>query len=166
MSDWLFVLGLIVAAVVVLAPVLMIAWLIVRSCRTGSEIRRAEAQRLTCDVPGLGEFITTDNELWLGTVENIDVLIETAGLPPDSGSVAAHRSLLDDLPKLRSRAADFLSEHDEQARLEGDPRRFGVAALELLKDGSCTLELAPPHDFGVYRVEFRDGEPVSSAYED
>ncbi len=166
MNNWPFILGLLVAAVLVVIPLCMIVWLVFRIVATGREIRRAEARRVTCELPGLGEFSTTDDERWFGDVEEVDVMIASKGQRPTEAQVARARALLDDLPRRIEQAREYLASQEDMSLLEGGSELFRPYGLELWSEDVFVIELVHPADFGISRVEFEGGEPVGTGYDD
>ena len=164
MNDGLVTLGLIVA---VALPVVMVGALIYRIFVSHLEIRQAETRKVTTRVANLGEFSTTDNKLWIGEVRGLQVILESPGQPPTQLQASQALALLDDLPSLMERAKSYLAEHEDTSGLNGGARNFEGYALIPESSTTFVLELSHPADAdGVYRVEFRDGVPVSSARDD
>lgn len=167
MNDWYVIVGLIVAAVLVLIPVVMIGRLVFAIVVDYREYRRAEARRVTATVPNLGEFSTTDNKLWFGEVRGQQLILETHGQPPSDSRARQVLTLLDDLPNLTERATTYLIALADMWWLKDSNGAFEPYGLEPHPDGAFVLELTHPADMdGVYRVEFRDGVPVSSGRDD
>ncbi len=166
MNNWLFNLGLIVAAVLVLTPLCLIAWLVFRMAASGREVRRAEARRVTRNLPGLGEFSTTDDDLWFGEVDDVDVMILSEGQPPTEAQAARVRAILDEFSRLVEEAREYLASHEDMSLLEGGSELFRPYGLELWREDAFVIELVHPADFGVFRVEFQGGEPVGTGYDD
>jgi hypothetical protein len=129
--------------------------------------RRDEARKVTRSVPGLGDFSTCDDKLWFGDVEGLHFSIVGAGEPPADPPWQLVRSILDQRPALIERARTYLIAHEDTSLLPGGPEAFEPYGIDI-EDASCFfLELIHPADIdGVYRVEFRDGEPVGSGRDD
>ena len=64
-------------------------------------------------------------------------------------------------------ATAYLLVHEDCGWLEGGTDRFESLGIDVENESEFVLELVHPADFdGVYRVEFREGEPVGSARDD
>jgi hypothetical protein len=167
LNDRLVMVGLIVAAVLVLIPVVMIGRLIYGIFAGYRDYRRAEARKVTTTVHGLGEFSTTDNRLWIGEVRGLQVFLESPEQRPTDLQARQVLALLDDLPALTERAKSYLAEHEDTSWLNGSSGTFEPYGLEPESSTAFVLELTHSADSdGVYRVAFRDGMPVSAGRDD
>jgi hypothetical protein len=165
LNDPLVIVGLIAVAALLLIPVVMVGRLVYGIVSGHREYRRAEARKVTRSVPTLGEFSTTDYRVWIGDVRGLQVILESAGHPPTELQASQVRALLDDLLSLMEKAKTYLFEHEDISGLNGV--EFEPFGLEPASSTDFVLELTHPADMdGVYRVEFRDGVPVSSGRDD
>jgi len=165
--DWIVTLGLIACGMLALIPIAMIGKLVSSMVRESRRIRAAEARRVTAIVPGLGEFSSTDNELWGGQVSGVQVWLRTLGQPPTESQARQVLAILDDFPELVAKSCSYLVLHEDCSWLEGGAAEFKPYAIVPENEVSFVLELVHPADLdGVYCVTFRDGEPVDSARDD
>jgi hypothetical protein len=165
LNDPLVIVGLIAVAVLVLIPLVMVGRLVYGIVSGYREYRRAESRKVTRSVPNLGEFSTTDNKLWIGDVRGLQVILESPGQLPTELQASQVLGLLDDLPALMEKAKTYLLEHGDISGLHGGA--FEPYGLEPANSTAFVLELTHSADMdGVYRVEFRDGVPVSSGRDD
>ena len=99
------------------------------------ESREAEARRVNCLLPGLGEFTSTDGCEWDngwsrdGNFAPDDhgglmISISTTGGPPTEGQSAELRKLLDGLPPFVDKSRSYLQAHEDCRWLEGGPQLF------------------------------------------
>jgi hypothetical protein len=166
-NTWPVIVLFIVVAVLVLIPVVMVGKLVYGIIAALIEHRRAEARKVTVPVPGLGEFSTTDDKLWFGEIRGLQVTLESAGKPPSELQGKQVTSVLDQLPSLMERAKVYLAEHEDMSWLEGGAAAFEPFGLDWESETSFVLESTHPGDSdGIYRVEFRNGVPVSSGRDD
>jgi hypothetical protein len=178
--DWRI--GLAVVVALVLIPVVMIAVMAVRiiagMITQARESREAEARRVNCDLPGLGEFTSTDGCDWDNGWSRGDdwdaddhgglmITIMTAGGPPTEEQSAALRELLDGLSPFVAQSQAFLLEHEDCSWLEGGAQLFELDGVEFQNSLKFVLEFSHPADVdGGYRVTFDDGVPVRSGRDD
>lgn len=161
------VVGLVVAAGLVLIPIVMIGRVLIAIITESREARAAEARRVTRSVAGLGDFSSTDNELWLGDVAGLQVSLVTAGGPPTDTQAEQVRAIIADLPRLVDKSRTYLATQEDCARLGGRMADFQPYGIEPEDPSSFVLELTHADDVdGVYRVTFRGGQPISYARDD
>jgi hypothetical protein len=192
-GNLLFILGLVLAAGLVLIPIMLVARVVIALLRERRCARAAEARRITHELPGLGAFSSADGELWEGTVASLPVTIMTSGRPPNATHAHHVQSILASLPQLIAQARAYLLAHDEGTdffraataptayRVEIGDLRDPVADDSEIDRGtapasgtspvaavpSFVLELTHPADpDGVYRVAFRSGHPVACGRDD
>ncbi len=167
MDDWLVIVLVIVGLIAMLIPVVMVGRIVYAIIAGIRDDRHAEARRITKMVPELGEFSTTDNCLWFGYVRGLQVTLDCPGEPPTEAHAKRVRVLLDQLPALVDKAQVYLAAHEDMSWLTGDAAGFEPFGIEPEACSEFVLELIHPSDpDGVYRVEFRDGVPVSSGRDD
>lgn len=166
-AEGLVIVGLVVVGGLVLVPVVLVARVLLAIIAESRRTHIAEARRVTRTIPGLGTFSTTDNELWFGEVAGLTIRIVSPGEPPTVSHVEHVQSIVRNLRGLTEKSRKYLAAHDDNAALVHDAARFWPYALEI-DDASCfVVELEHPADVdGVYRVYFRNGEPVSAERDD
>jgi len=166
-GSWPITLGLIVAGILVLIPIVMIGRLIFQIITSGIEQRRAEWRKITVAIPDLGKFSTTDNELWCGEVEGLAVSIRTPGGAPTEPSIRQFKSVLDRLPALMTLTKAYLAEHEDMTWLESGAAGFEPYGINFETGANFVVESTHPSDpDGVYRVTFRNDVAVSSGRDD
>jgi len=188
-----FILGLILAAGLVLIPIVLVARVVRAILGERRRARAAEAQRVTHIVPGLGPFSSTDGELWEGEATGLPVTIVTSGHPPDATHAHRVQSILANLPQLVDQARAYLLTQPEctdfpaaAAALAAYRVEFSGTSAPVAGDSQIgqhstppsgdspaatvpafVLELTHAADLdGVYRVEFRSGRPVAWGRDD
>jgi hypothetical protein len=167
LDPWPVIVGLIVAAALVLIPVVMVGKLAFGIVAAFVEHRRAEERRVTVIVPGLGEFSTTGNGVWFGKVRQLQVSLRSDTQPPSELQAKEVASVLDELPSLMAHAKAYLAVHEDVSWLKGGADEFEPFGLDWESRLNFVLESIHPSDAdGVYRVEFRDGVPVSCGRDD
>ena len=145
----------------------MVARLVIVIVLAWREHRHEEGRRRTCQVADLGEFTSTDGELWFGEVQELPVSLNTQGEPPTEFHAGQVRSLLEQLPRLVEQSRAYLAANEDCARLEGGAEGFEPCGLDFESDSSFVLEFGhPSDDDGIYRVEFESGQPVRSGRDD
>lgn len=160
-------LGILAIAGLALIPVVLVGRVVLAMITESRKARAAEARRVTRNVPGLGEFSSTDDELWLGEVSGLQVMLTSRGRPPTDAQANQVRAIIADLAGLVAKSRAYLSAHEDCTWLEGGAAGFEPAAIEPGDAATFALEMAHPTDVeGVYRVTFRDGEPVASCRDD
>jgi len=164
---WLVNVGLIIAAILVLIPVVMAGKLLFATISSGIELRRAESRRVSVAIAGLGTFTTTDNCVWFGEVRALQISIMSPGTPPTSAQVAQLLSTLNEMHSLMNRARAFLANHEDMSWLEGGAAGFEPYGIDFESGSDFALESTHASDpDGVYRVEFCNGVAVSSGRDD
>ena len=167
MDKWITALGLIVAAILVLIPVVMVARFVIAILLAWRDHRAEKAREVTHHVPGLGALTSTDGELWFGEVQELQVTLTTAGQPPTEAHATLVRGVLNDLPRLVELSRAYLLAHEDCSWLEGGAELFEVFGIEPEGRASLVLKLFhPADDDGMYNVEFQSGLPVSSGRDD
>ena len=167
LNDPLVIFLFIVIAVLLLIPLGMIGRLLMAIISSIRQERQAQARKITRTVNGLGEFSTTDNELWLGNVQGLQVAILNPGRPPTESQASRVREILNDLPHLVENATAYVLVHEDSSWRDGDARAFEAYGLEPETETRFVLELTHPADLdGVYRVTFENGEPTNCARDD
>lgn len=161
LSEHAMIFGVVV--VLLALPVVMaICTVIVSSYRQ----RRAEARRIVMMVPNLGEFTSTDNQIWVGKVRDLQVILENPG-PPTDLQASWVLALLDNLPTVMDMAKRYLQGHGHFLQLDVDANILEAYGLEPLSADAFVLEMVHPADLdGIYRVEFRDGMPTDFGRDD
>lgn len=140
--------------ILILIPVVMVARLAVGIAKGVKEERGREARRVTCVLPGLGEFSTTDGAIWDGEAGGVHITLDCPHGPPGEGVVAFVRTLLDALPALTNRTRKFLIAQDDAKGLTDVAGQFEVSGMECSAgEASFVLQFTHPQDpDGVYRV--------------
>ena len=167
MPNKLFILGAIVAAALLLIPVVIIARFVILFISDMFAHRAAEARKVTHAVPGLGQFDSYDNRIWSGDVEGVRVTLISPAQPPTQIQVDQLKAMLADLPRLVEIGRAYLSEHEDCSWLTGGPQLFEPFGLQIDDASTFFLELThPADDDGLYTIQFRSGLPVNSGRED
>jgi hypothetical protein len=167
MVFWIEIAGLIVIAAAVLIPLAMDAPMLCGIFKTWREERVARRHRVTCLVPGLGEFTSVGDDLWFGEVRGLSVTLTHADGPTNHEQIVLVQKLLADLPRLVEEGGRYVVAHEDKEWFGGIVRSFEAFGLELEDDSTFVLELTNPADIdGVYRVEFQSGVPVNSSRDD
>lgn len=167
MYDSLVVAGLVVAAALILIPVVMITRLAYGIINGYREYRQSESRRVVSSVAGLGNFSTTDGTLWCGEVRGLEVILVSPEHAPSQLQSRQVLALLEELPALTEKARGYLADHEDMSWLDGGPASLEPCGLELESDSTFVLELTHASDPDVmYRVEFQNGRPVSSGRDD
>src|SRR5438445_12525190 len=100
MPNKLFIVGLLVAAVLVLIPIVIIARFVILFVSDVLARRAAETRKVTHAVPGLGQFETYDNETWFGDVKCLHVTLTSPAQPPTQIQPVQLTALVAALPRL------------------------------------------------------------------
>ena len=167
MEPWPITLGLIVAGILVLIPIVMIGRLIFQIITSGIEQRRAESRKITVAIPDLGEFSTTDNKIWCGEVQALVVTLTTPGGAPTEPLILQCKSVLNRLPELMTLAKSYLAEHEDMTWLQDGFAAFEPHGVDFDSASRFVVETNHPSDpDGIYRVEFLDGVAVDSCRDD
>ena len=167
MTNGIVIFGLVVVAMLILIPVVMVGRIVAAVVQGCVEDRRAEARKITRPVEGLGDFSTYDNQLWFGEVEGIHISVVRVGESPTVEDSQRVRAILQDRPRLIAKAKGYLAAHEDVSALRGGADGFEQYGFDYDTTSRFVLELAHPEDpDGMYRVEFRDGEPVASGRDD
>jgi hypothetical protein len=167
MHEWITVLGLVLTAALVLIPVVMVGRVVLAIVRDVRREREAKARKVVHAVPRLGELSSTDGRLWFGEVQGLQVSVISTGRPPDEAQTAQVRAIIAKLPRIVEQGKAYLLVHEDCSWLDGGPDRFGPLGIHVEDGADFVLELVHPADVdGVYRVEFREGEPVGSVRDD
>lgn len=157
------IIGVAVCVGLVLIPLSMVGHTVFAILRDLRAQRRAERRRVTQLVPRFGAFSSTDNTLWTGQVCGLRVWIENPGAPPTAEQASQLEAILDDLPRLAQICRAYIDEHEQLWVSELAPERFEVDSIDIVARNAFMLGLAHPDDpDGIYRVDIRDGVPVSS----
>lgn len=170
MYDWsvIAVLGAIaILAIFVLILIVTVGRFVWAIASAHRDHKRKEARRVTGTVPSLGEFTTTDNQFWFGEVRGIYITLDSPNSAPGESHAKQVHALLDQLPALAEKATKFLAAHEDISWLTGGAGEFEPYGIDPQAEGVFVIEMTHPADVdGVYRVEFRDGIPVSSGRDD
>ncbi|MDB5331495.1 MAG: hypothetical protein JWP03_2646 [Phycisphaerales bacterium] len=144
----------VVVLILILIPVTIVAYLVVGVAKGVRKDRARKAQRVFRVLPGLGEFSTTDGDLWTGEVEGVTVTLKSPEGPPDEGFVAFVRTLLESLPIFAGRVQDFLHAQEDLKDWADDAHEFEVFGMDFSSgEASFVLGFVHPKDTdGVYRV--------------
>jgi hypothetical protein len=119
--------------------------------------------------PDLGS-LKLDRGVWEGLVQrggrDLSFHIAGTGIAPDSGLLVHVRCLLSRFSEAEHSAIEFLRSHESDLR----QARLDFYAFDFLwedKPDDFAFEfLANGDDSGVWRVEFVDGQPTHSGYDD
>lgn len=167
MYTWPIILGLIVAAILLMIPLIMIGQLVYNIVTSSAEQRRAEARRGSANLPGLGVFSTTDDLCWTGEVRGLLITFSCSDGVPTAIHASMIISTLDQILSLMSRAKAYLAEHEDMSWLEGGAAGFEPYGIDFETGANFVLESTHPSDpDGVYRVEFYNGIAVGSGRDD
>jgi hypothetical protein len=159
--------GLLVVAILVLIPVVMIVRLVWAIVHAYINDRRAESSKVTHYVSALGDFSSYDNRLWFGEVQGLQISIPTDGQPPNGSHTQQLRAILNDQSSLIEKAKKYLVAHDNASSFPGGAEAFQPYGIDFEDASAFVLEMVHPADQdGVYRVEFKDGDPVASGRDD
>ncbi len=130
------------------------------------EHRAAEARRLTVEIPGLGSFTSTDDELWEGTVGDLEVTFTCPGRAPDAREAGAYATAMARLPALETAARQRLVELVDLSRLAGGVASLHLWGIDLSAQGLKEIYFQHPDDYGMFRVEFRGDVIIDCDYAD
>ena len=169
MTDWFTGLLLITVVVLVLIPVVMVGRLVVQVASGFRRHRAAEAQRVTRVVPGLGEFSSTDGEIWSGVVQGLEITVRSWQEAPAGAQAEQVRAILGDLPALTDSGKAYLAAHEDLSWLAGGSAAFEPFGIDIDSEAplSFTLRLIHAADpDAMYWAKFVDGEPVQSGRDD
>lgn len=146
-----------------LIPVVIVGMFVLAMITEIRDARAEERRRVTHSVPGLGDFSSTDNETWAGTVLGLPVLVDSPGQPPTAAHAERVRKLLDALPQHTDRARAYLEANDVPL---GTARVLAPESLSMEDDTSFFLSLVDSSeealgaDPTVYEVQFENDVPV------
>jgi hypothetical protein len=158
---------LVVTGILVLIPVVMGGRIAIGILTAWRDHRAEMAREVTCQVPGLGPFTSTDGSLWFGEVQELQITLNTTGEPPTAAEAALVLELLGDLPRLVELGRAYLMVHEDSGWLEEGAERFEPYGIEPEDRSTFVLEFVhPADDDGVYRVDFESGVPVNAGRDD
>jgi hypothetical protein len=167
LNNAIVIFGLIVVAILVLVPVVMIGLLVTGIISSGLKSRRAEARKITRVVPGLGDFSTYDNKHWHGEVDGLHISLVSPGLPPTDLQSRQVRTILEGRSRFMEKVKAYLASDENISLLPGGSEALELCGFDIEDASRFVFELVHPADEdGIYRVEFKDGEPISSGRDD
>jgi len=163
LNNTIVIFGLIVVAILILIPVVMIGRLVAEIVKS----RRVEARKITRLMSGLGDFSTYDDKLWYGQVEGLGISLVSPGQPPTDFQSRQVRTILESRSRFMEQAKAYLVADENISLLPGAPEALEPYGFEIEDASRFVFELVHPADEdGIYRVEFKDGEPISSGRDD
>ena len=167
MADWLTIILLIAVVALLVTAVVIVGRLLLQLTSALIASRRALARRTSIEVPGLGQFSSTDGSLWHGIVQDVRISIVTGNEEPTHIQVERIQAIVRDLPVLTDAAKACLAANEDMSWLD-----HGASAVEpygiCIRTGKdFRLEFAHADDpDGTYWTEFVDGRPVRSGRDD
>jgi hypothetical protein len=160
-------LALLAVALAVVLPVVVLARVMLLSLLDRRRERAAEGRRVTRALPGLGDFTSTDGQLWFGEVDKLQVSIDTRAGPPGEEEVRRVRALIDDLPRIMGAARAYLAARPDSELEAGQLAELRPYELDLQDADEFALGMIiAADDTEVYSVGFRGSEPVTWSIED
>jgi hypothetical protein len=157
----------VLVALFILVPMVLVGRLAIGIFLAWLSHRSDEKRKVTRVVPNLGSFESTNDHLWIGYVNDIQVFLTTQGGLPTQTQADQVRAVLTALPRLSELSRAYLKAHEDCSWLEGGATGFEPESLEFESSSAFVLTFGhPSDDDGSYRVSFESGMPVETARDD
>jgi hypothetical protein len=153
-------------ALFILPPIVLVGRIAIGIFSAWLSHRADERRKVTHLVPNLGPFESTDEHLWVGTVDDIQVFLTTPGGPPTQAQADQVRAVLADLPRLSDLSRACLQDNADCSWLEGGAAAFKPEGLSFYEQ-DFELTFGHPSDAdGSYRVQFQKGRAEYTGRDD